>query len=65
MQDCVHNVKREHVQHQVGQVGGNSDDDHLENDDSDYDILEYDDGDHDILGDDDSDDHHLDYDKLL
>ena len=27
MQDCVHNVKREHVQHQVGQVGGNSDDD--------------------------------------
>ena len=31
MQDCVHNVKREHAQHQVGQVGGNSDDDdHLD-----------------------------------
>ena len=27
MQDCVHNVKREHAQQQVGQVSGNSDDD--------------------------------------
>ena len=33
VQDCVHNVKREHAQHQVGQVSGNSDDeddDHLD-----------------------------------